>query len=62
MARLQPDFESFGGNGNRIDAQRPGRLLILSSARASGCVSKDRTTGGNASLDTRLTPLLGMRV
>ena len=42
-------------------ARRPGSLLILSSARASGCVSKDRPAGGNASLDTRLTPLLAMR-
>ena len=36
-------------------------LGVLSSARASGCVSKDRPAGGKASLDTRLTPLLGMR-
>ena len=47
--------------GWRRPARRPGPLLILSSARASGRVSKDRLSGGNASLDTRLAPLLGMR-
>ena len=47
--------------GWRRSARHPGPLLILSSARASGRVSKDRPAGGNASLDTRLAPLLGMR-
>ena len=53
--------EHFGWRRWRCPARRPGPLLILSSARASGRVSKDRPSGGNASLDTRLTPLLGMR-
>ena len=54
MARLQPDFESFGGNGTRIDARRLDPLSPCISLDSHGCYccsgGSERETGNHSNV------------